>query len=410
MWNKKAISFLVVLIPLIGSYRSIIQSVDSGTLIFLLFSIAIILSDKKITITSSPMTAIIIYILLVSPIVLLFFNTYQIQNSSTVTEAFLRWAKFILVLIITFTLGIGKYFEIKLAMKCMRVIIYISTIFVIIQHLAYLSGRIINNPLLNLATYEGYTYGKYSMLSTLFRPSAMFLEPSHMSQYFLVYLIYSLFRPKINKRDIIDAIVTSVGILCTGSGIGVVALIALVLFFIVICFSKNPVKALLPAILILVCGCILFQTTYMQAVVSRFLTDNTAGGGNALFGRIGSGYILFSSLPFGLQLFGRGFGNTPTNIYLNGITYLLNTIGIFGCGIFVSICIYIYIRVNFWRKILLLCFISLLFVAQMFTAFSLVLYFLLLTAPQENVSSDQNIDIVKATGSKHAINYAYKIL
>lgn len=70
--------------------------------------------------------------------------------------------------------------------------------------------------------------------------------------------------------------------------------------------------------------------TFLKNVVNRFTTDNIVGGGNAIQGRIGNGYQLFFEKDRYQQLFGSGYGNVPADVYLNEMTYILNTLGIIG--------------------------------------------------------------------------------
>jgi len=59
-------------------------------------------------------------------------------------------------------------------------------------------------------------------MGSLYRPSAFFLEPSHMFLYTFPHIFMMLFSPKMNWRKIGIAILFTIGMVCSTSGMGIV--------------------------------------------------------------------------------------------------------------------------------------------------------------------------------------------
>lgn len=75
-------------------------------------------------------------------------------------------------------------------------------------------------------------------------------------------------------------------------------------------------------------------------------------------------------------MFGTGYGNVPVDEYLNGVTYIINSLGIIGV-IFLLIVIAKYWKKNLlYKKVVLLLFGVMLFFAQLFNPAYLVFIFM----------------------------------
>lgn len=364
------LSILIGLAPLLGAYRSPIEIIDMSTFLFLGCYILLLLKGKCYF-NNSSFNLIFLYILIITPISIMLQSFYPSSYSIPFNTVFLRYGKFVVLLGGYLILTKNQDFDTKLCIKVIRCVVYISFIFIIVQRAFYLTGRILNNPFIKYASSD--LYNGYSMVSTLFRPSAIFLEPSHMALYCIAFLCYTLFSEG-NKTKKRDTMITIISIICTGSGMGVLSVVALMIYW-SICAKKLSLKRILIIIILVAVAFLLYQTEFMQAVLARVFTNNAAGGGNAFVGRIGKGYIIWSQLPLLYKLIGNGFGNIAPNLYFNGITYMLNTIGICGCFLFVILIIRTYKASQKWSRILLLLYCALLFGSQLFTASSLMFYF-----------------------------------
>lgn len=361
--KRKFFSVIIALSPLLGSYKSPIRGMDSGTFLLVLF---FAVYAKKGKIYMSDISGLLIYVFVQTPFLL---NISRIETSVSIIV--LRYLKFIVVLGIAFLFGLANnlYSE-KYTFCTIKFVCYVSAIFIIMQRLAFIFGRIVFNPFISFASSDLYLSSSM-VLGTLFRPSAFFLEPAHMASYGIVFLCYSLFKSKNLK----DAVVISAAVLCTGSGIGLVAVTGEFAIYILLLFKARIIKAL--QIMTLIGGAmyIFSRTLFFQQVVERFTTANVGGGSNAISGRIGLGYSIFADKEFLYKLLGTGYGNVPEGVYLNGVAYVINTLGVIG------LCIYIYllfksiVRGKLWQQVGVSILIILTIFAQVFNPVALVFYF-----------------------------------
>lgn len=362
--KEKVFSYLVAFFPLLSVYKSVVPGIDLGTACLILF----FLWAMTMEICVNEMTLLILYIVVLTPFAVFFSEDY---GTSEVLILF-RIIKIVIALGIVFLGGCNKkYYNEIIVFGTMRKIIYINCVYIVLQRVLYLIGFILPNPFMQFATFEGYTDG-YNMVShMLFRPSGFFCEPSHFAVYGLVFLIYSLFCIE-NYKDTI-CVVTA--IICTGSGIGLVMMSCVLgIYFIRRLRNKITVRRL-----IMFSGSVaalagFTMTSFFDQVTSRFLTKNIMGGGNAIEARIGLGYQLFLQKNWLQRLFGSGYGNVPANIYLNGMTYVLNTLGIVGTVLFFTVLIKYFMRACTWKKVGILTVCALTFISQIFTSASLVFY------------------------------------
>lgn len=370
-------SFITGLIPLLGVYKSPIPGIDLGTVFILLF-FAFNFSTR---LYKSEITPIYLYVLILTPILLL-------SIAQDFALYFLRYAKFVVVLGIVFFLGMyEKFYNEEIVFKVIKVTIYLCSIFIIFQRLASGFGLYIQNPFAQFATYEGYSLSSTTINSQLFRPSGLFLEPSHFSYYGMIFLIYSLFK----KRDYINAFIVTVAILCTGSGMGLICAICAWIAFI---FMKSSnisfYKKLLLLTLLLVSFSVLSQIDFFKQVVLRFTSENINGGGNAINARISTGYQIFLEKNIINLLLGDGYGNVPSGIYLNGITYIINTLGLIGLTIYVIVLAKFFYKGIGWQKMGVIYFIAICVFAQMFNPSSLMFFFCILSCNHKDVSYNKS--------------------
>ena len=72
---------------------------------------------------------------------------------------------------------------------------------------------------------------------------------------------------------------------------------------------------------------------------------------------------------------GTGYGNVPTGVYLNGLTYVINTLGIVGIVILTIVFIQYMRKGSRWQQIGILMITGVLFLAQIFTPAYLAFFF-----------------------------------
>lgn len=363
--KKAAFSVLIALLPFLSYYTSPIPRLDMGTFLLLIFFVFAV--PKSLY--KSDLLVLLVYVFYITP-----FSCFLLsdQNTSSFT-VMMRYIKFIFILGSVFGFGFYvKYYDEKTTFKTMKCLIYSCAVFIIIQRVFFSFGITINNPLLRFATDDAYIDG-YSMgNSFLFRPSAFFLEPSHLSIYGLVYLVFTLFK----KDNFIDSLVVLITLLCSGSGIGLVFSVMIYSLYFMVRFRRHVIRIFISVFISIIGVLAMSRITFFQNVVSRLTTDNVRGGGNAILGRIGiEGYQLFFDKNLIQQIFGSGYGNVPANIYLNGFTYIINTLGIVGCCIFLWLIFKYMYRGEAWQKVGLLIVLGLTIGSQVFAPASLAFYF-----------------------------------
>ncbi|MEG1738665.1 MAG: hypothetical protein RR259_10595 [Odoribacter sp.] len=368
--NKKTldyspfVGYAIALMPLLSVYE--IAGVDLGTVTILLALFICEIKHPQMKTVFNPLVLLLAYIAVISPISILSANSLGLVFASEII-IWLRYAKMVLVLASFFLFGMFRLFSFSHAVSAMGVVVLVSTIYIAVQRVLFGFGIIAGNPLAAFSD-SGLYAGNVSMLvaNGLFRPSAFFLEPSHLAIYYVLYFIL-LLQYK-NSVSLSTVLLVVIGVVCSSSGMGVVMISCLALFWVFIKYRKASgylVLALVTAVVVLF---IFSQTSYFEAVVSRFTTANLDGGGNAIQARIGEGLTAFMGLPLQFQMFGCGYGNVVSTTYINGFTYLINTIGILGTLLFFGVALYSASKKESWKKLFLLVYCLFLFGAQIFTA------------------------------------------
>ncbi len=182
--------------------------------------------------------------------------------------------------------------------------------------------------------------GITGVIGHLYRPSAFFLEPSHMFLYTFPHLFIVLFAPNINRPRIQRAVLYSVGLLFSTSGMGIATVLgAWVAYFALTSGKANnlTLKSLLKAknfsilLVLLLVAVILFSTVPMlRESVMRVLDDSNSG---AIAGRTRRANVLIRTLSGTSLLF--GVTNTLEGIEFNmpGALATLYKFGIIGVAL-----------------------------------------------------------------------------
>ena len=194
-----------------------------------------------------------------------------------------------------------------------------------------ISGKI---PFINyidgVSSYTGSGYMTLVNGQTLFRPTSLFAEPSHFSQFMIVPLTVALFRGR--KIDWKMATITSVAILLTTSGQGIILVGFLWLVWIIKYIKQNitNIKKIINVLLIPFISfsilVVIINIPTIELALSRSFSLNMG----AYSGRIETGYSLFFANNNFAKLVGVGFGNVPHELYMNSAAYILYTTGIIG--------------------------------------------------------------------------------
>ena len=373
--NGTILSWMIALLSILGVCRSPIRGLDLGTLLIIIVAIIILISKKRLYTKRGYIINYFLIYLTLTTIFNMLAGDMGINNYASPTLVFLRLGKILLVLIFFFTLNIIGDVDFDKLINAIYIIVCLNVAFIVVQRLSYqVLGRTLINPISYLATNEAYADASYTMrIGTYIRPSGLFLEPSHFAQYCSLYLCYLLFGE--DKLDIKKIAIVAVGIVISGSGMGVLMLFGLLGISLIMRFHKNVVRTVLYSIILIAVLVYLSRSSFVHTIIDRVFSDGSAYGGNAIEARIGIGYQLFGSLKPISKLLGLGYGHVPNNVYLNGWAYVLNTIGLIGLILYLGVCVYALIMTSSWARWSILCYLVLMFGAQMFTAGSII-YFL----------------------------------
>lgn len=169
--------------------------------------------------------------------------------------------------------------------------------------------------------------------STMYRPSAFFLEPAHLTMYCIVALNTYLFQ---EKPDYKKAIIVSAGILTTTSGMGIVlTAITWVIFPLLygngVDFTK--IKRIVGMTLFLFASfAILHRTPFFQSSLARIAgpVEYSSTQYNAIWGRTANWKVYIDPLSGNELRFGKGISAIPAGVYFTGLMTIVYSYGIVG--------------------------------------------------------------------------------
>ncbi len=201
---------------------------------------------------------------------------------------------------------------------------------IIIQTLSYyglhLRLQYIPQAIIHREFQESYVFRD---TSGLYRPSALFLEPSHFSQYCCFALISVLF-PNREKVDIKRAILIGIGCILTTSGMGIMITFGIFAWYMFLNSKSKESKLLkiLKWIPVLIVGVfILLQIPFFQTALQRVFSN--VEGYNAIAGRTKQWQNAIGPMS-GATLW-IGYGNSAEfPYYLTGLADTIYKFGIIG--------------------------------------------------------------------------------
>lgn len=396
---KKLFTLLVVIYPILSVYATPISKLSVADLLmsilfpFFLFNFFKV--KNKITSTFILVGSFIYYILIT------LFLQIAIDTDVGILST-LRYALYLFCLILSF-----RYFDSKLGIKLLQVITLSMSVYVIFQFTTYIvfsitlpwsipGFEVIDENFVLLKQSEYYL--------TYYRPTGVFLEPTHFAQYCVVYLIYMLFHNIRNKINLLKALVVTSAIVASGSSLGLIFIV----FIWTIWFIRRQMHRFSP--LILVCTALLLiiiveslsNIDYFQNYITRLITDNGINGA-AVGYRFNSVSVFFDKeIPIINWLI--GFGRSSEDVYYTGIFYFLNANGIIGLLLFILICINAALRGNDFGKWLAITVLMLSIGSEFVCNFGILYYFAF-------IYSDLKTNITKETAGlknyhiKHQLKY-----
>lgn len=340
--SRKAYMWALVLMPMLSLYGIGTLGIDIGTLLVLLCLILSVVYDSKGCIFINPNYSIW-YIYLIY-IVISIFITKNIGFQGSISEAsiILRAVKNILYIFILINSITCEIVEYKYLKKIYLVIARISTYYILFQSVMYYGfKRIIPGYIKYFLISESYGERLQETNFLLYRPTSLFYEPSHYLEFIVIALIICLFDEYIlTKKNVYDAVLITIGILMSTSGMGIVSLVIIWGIWIIYRLKKlHSYKIQLRVFVLFACiilGAILFmKTNYATKIVSR-LFSSSANTYSATDARTEVYKKIFEGSMFSI-LFGRGYGNVLDNYFFSSWAFNLWCLGIVGTIIIIII-------------------------------------------------------------------------
>ena len=271
----------------------------------------------------------------------------------------------ILIHIIAITQGIVNVERIK---KYFTFFAVVASVLVIFQQLLHLVTGfhlpLIIYPAILDGLKEAYQSAIVSGVSRwggMYRPAAFFLEPAHFSQYCYIGLLCALLDTRNSLRK---AIVISLGILATGSGLG--------LLITPLCWGiwiyekklKGNIKHKFSTIVVIllvvpIIGYALYSIPFVESAVSRLTA--TDGDYNAIDGRLFFWDRYFGNESASSLLYGYGVEELPEEEFFTGMMTLLYAYGVIGMTLFYLSLIIMIIRFKSIGRYVLLFYLGLTF-------------------------------------------------
>ncbi len=338
------VGFLIALCPILQHYRGLLMEVSSELLILMLpYILFKFLAYKKIKFL--PVLPLFAYGLYIS-----FIHGFSI---------FLFARE--MLLIVYFIAALNGVISFSRVIRSATAIALLAGFCMLVQTLLYyLFGfhlQLVPTSLLLESAEQWVGLAQTGRISVtgawtaFYRPSAFFLEPSHLSLYTLPLMTLLLFSKKrIDKRK---AAWLTLSIFLTTSGIGIAAASFLWIIYAALYSGKRekarqalisnllrPRTFLYLFLLVVLLGVLYFTVGVFRSAVNRIFISSAMGGNNAIQGRTATGLRLMQMLSGISVLFGRGTSVSISSWNISGIFYTLFQYGIVGCILYY----YFYVR------------------------------------------------------------------
>ena len=379
---KKIAMILLVLYPILGIYKLPIGIDIPLNVFFTLILLAYTLLAKKKISFDFP-RGFITYWFYISIVYILFSGDFRITTLIPGGLSFCFWVIAFIVL--------ASFFDYKLFRKYYRVVFSICAVVFIIQEISYytLGTRpifLFPMPLTGSADYSVILANQIN----LDRSSCFFREPSHFAQFALPLLAIELYESS-NKGRFISRyaffIVLILFLMRSGNGFLGMIIIMLVQVWDYLKYAKLKYKYLTLIVIIplAVLAVSLYSRTEQGSEIALRASGISTEEGSSSFVRTFRGFYLYEELPVINKIFGTSIEGVPDAIsrskvnylfidpitgdddyYLNGIQTILISNGIIGLLLFFFIYIKLYSRYDLLSKPLILLFISLLFIGNLY--------------------------------------------
>lgn len=298
--------------------------------------------------------------------------------------------------------------KIKKIRKIIETFAIINVILLVLQIISYYGFHFriqyIPRNLIYKEYQNSYVFREFT---GLYRPSALFLEPSHFSQFCIFALISALF-PVEGKEHFKKALAIGIGCILTTSGMGIALTFGVFSWYMILNRQRLDKKILniLKWISVLtIVLLILSRTTFFQTSLQRIFS--TVEGYNAVSGRTHNWDATIGYMHGQTLLFGYG-DNQTYKFYLTGLADTIYKYGIL-CVILEGLC-FLYLMIKKVDNYVWCCCIvfSMLFcVAHIMNFVAQVFYFGIIIADVNVPKIKHNIVINNCKISRYHIHKGF---
>ena len=362
---KKAYALITVLLPVLAVYSSPISGFDLGTFVVLGFGVCCIidffLKNKWRFKVPFPLLIVMLYTVFVTIAAIIESNTVHYSSE---TSIIMRTARFILMLVIMLFIATPAYFDYELLEKYLRRVTLFVSIYAMIQLVFFTFTGL---KLINVfgSTKQGIQFeATLEEYETTYRPPSIFLEPSSVTYYVVPYLVIALFASfsegklgeRNKRRDLIDAIIITLGVVCTTSGQGAIVIaVVWTLWVVISVFKKGMAKNIKFFPILGIAAIYLYKSESVQYTIGRI--DTNGSGMSAVDARY-AGYVAFDLLSESSKIFGTGYGNYLEEIYYSSFADILFCTGCVGLAlVLVMYMIFFYKGCTFQKILVVMSFI-----------------------------------------------------
>ena len=351
---KKIFTIIIVFFPILSVYETFIPRLSYGdAILLLLFPVFIMRLMKngfiKINRSKSIIFIFLLY-LLVTFLIQIMLNT-GVEFLSTI-----RYILYLFYLLISF-----ENFDFEYGIKVIEKLTLIISVYVIIQFATYIlfsrtlpwyisASSVIDQNFIIIESRDYYL--------TFYRPTGVFMEPTHFAQFTVVYLTYILLAQIDKKTEYFKALLVTFAVLASGSSLGLIFLIVVWgLWFIL--KQKNKFSATKIVLLVIAFALmipLMFSIEYFENIISRMIVDKSFSGAAVGYRFSSLEYFKTADIPIINWLV--GFGRGTEKKYFTGIFYFLANNGIIGLLIYLTIIIDTFIHYSkYGRWLTLIVFI-----------------------------------------------------
>lgn len=337
-------AFMIAVVPILQHYKGVKLDISSELLILCFPFLCFRLFAKKIR-QAAPVIPLVLYAVYIS-----FIHGADVYTLGREV-----------ILIFFFLAVLNGIVDTKRTMRAIVLIAKLACFIEILQYLCYYglhrhiqcvpTGMLLDSAKQWILLAKTGRIGVSGRMLALYRPSAFFLEPSHLAIYCIPALVFTLLSqdgipfPEMRRKNFASAVIISIGILLSTSGLGLASVVAIWGLYIVVyaketgLFKKIRLKdivnpktiALMLAVVVFLVAAY-FTVGVFHSAVNRIFFTSSGEANSAIGGRTSTGIRALKMLSGKKALIGVGSAVDISNWNMSGFFYTIFKYGLIGCG------------------------------------------------------------------------------